>query len=139
MLLQHAHDAVQAIYELLWHTLQALFAPLSLIFANAIRDVYPGSASLTLGGTTWLGDSLHTAKMVKIGLAHVLALGSIFVTSELARAQTCPDYTSFSMVNTCFFSPSIMILHIKLTCPFPLNPTSRRKAMHQRDLLAYHL
>lgn len=111
MLLQHAHDAVQAIYELLWHTLPPLLAPLSLIFANTFRIFY---ASLTSGGSAWLGDHSHIANMVKIGLANVLALGSISVTSELVKAQTCPDYTTFSMVLRCFYHLIPIIRNTKL-------------------------
>lgn len=96
MLLQHAHDAIQAIYELLWHTLKSLLAPLSVVFANTFGIFYTSSSP---GRSVWLGDSFHIADMVKIGLANVLALGSISVTSELVKAQTCPDYTTFSMVH----------------------------------------
>lgn len=137
MLVQHAHDAVQAIYELLWHALKSLLAPLSLVFANTFGIFY---ASLTPGRSVWLGDSFHIANMVKISLANVLALGSISVTSELVRAQTCPDYTTFSMVHRCFY-PLIAILReskLNLILFLLFRPVAARQCIIRTSWLALY-
>ena len=105
--LDQAHDAADvlrigtlAIYELLCRLCGSLFS-----FAWSLL---PSTSLVRLGPAfeTTFGR-VSIVKMVKLGLAHVLALASIYSsTSEFVKAQSCPDYTTFSMVHATLPSSS---------------------------------
>ena len=105
--LDQAHDAADvlrigtlAIYELLCRLCVSL---LSFVWSllSSTNLVGLGPAFETTFG------HVSIVKMVKLGLAHVLALASIYSsTSEIVKAQSCPDYTTFSMVHATLLSLS---------------------------------
>ena len=98
--LDQAHDAADvlrigtlAIYEQLCRLCGSLFSFVWSLLPS-INLVGLGSSFETTFGR------VNIVKMVKLGLAHFLTLASIYSsTSEFVKAQSCPDYTTFSMVH----------------------------------------